>query len=161
MYIILILCFYCVVDSAEQQGLQLCPVLARDCYRAVIRGDLRGHWGALHDRPVPVSGPAVHSPRGCVPGRRRDQQGRSILSCSERSWVPQNHDQEVNNSQSRDIKAIRPVLVKCFHFQHDLTFCTNVVIDVARSWAKTYLYRHYPFEMAFCLCASSTSGYAL
>lgn len=89
--------------SPEQQRLQLCSIPARNSFGAIIRGDIRGHWREVDDRAQPMPGAAVHAAGGGVLRLGAHQQGRSVLCCSQCAWVPQDHDQKVNVSSSRDI----------------------------------------------------------
>lgn len=92
-------------NSIEQQRLQLCPVPARDCFWAVIWGNLCGYWGEVDDWTLSMLGSAVHFASSRLLWLRTNQQGRPGLCRSECSWVSQDNDQEVRVSLSRDINA--------------------------------------------------------
>lgn len=88
-----------------RQGLQLRPVPARNRPGAELRSHLRGHRRKIANRPLPVPGPTLHPTGGRLLRYRQNVQGRSRERGPQRSGVPENHDEKMNDAPIVNNKA--------------------------------------------------------
>lgn len=157
-------------DPTEQQGLQFRAVLARDCFWAVIWSDLCGYWRKVDDWSLPMPCPALNAASSCLLWIWSHQQGCPVICGPECSWVPQDHDKKVNASLSYDISTT------CVAFHSTPIILNELYEQITFKWwvhSTSWWLMSLGFEpilifittshlnMALCLCANSTSGYAL